>query len=44
MYQFTNTKTGRTHQYKTIQAAMRAKDRMDSAYGAICTTYPRFIA
>lgn len=44
MYAFKNTKTGKTHSYSTISQAMRAKDRQDRAYGAVCTTYPAFVA
>ena len=44
MYTFKNTKTGKTYSYKTIDRAMRAKDRQDNAYGAVCTTYPTFVA
>lgn len=42
MYTFKNIKTGKTYSYKTRAAASRAKDKMDMAYGAICTTMPRF--
>jgi cytidylate kinase len=44
MYIFTNLKTGKIYRYATLQAASRAKDRQDSAYGAVCTTYPKFVA
>jgi len=43
MYTFTNTKTGKTYKYATLKAANRAKDRQDSAYGSICTTFAKFV-
>lgn len=43
MYTFTNMKTGKTYQYATLKAASNAKDRQDRAYGAVCTTYPKFV-
>ena len=43
MYQFKNIKTGQVFSYKTLNAAHRAKDRIDSAYGAVCTSYPLFV-
>jgi len=42
MYTFTNLRTGKTHSYNSLKAAMSAKDRQDSKYGAVCTTYPKF--
>lgn len=42
MYVVINTKTGKAHEYKTLAQASNGRDRMDRAYGAICTTYPTF--
>lgn len=37
-YEVTNRVTGKTTSYKTSAAASKAQDRMDWAYGAVCTT------
>lgn len=37
-YTITNRVTGKTTEYKTSGDACRAQDRMDRAYGAVCTT------
>ena len=37
-YTVTNRITGKVTEYKTGVAASRAQDRVDSAYGAVCTT------
>lgn len=42
MYTFTNLRTGKTHLYSSLKAAMTAKDRQDAKHGAVCTTYPKF--
>ena len=38
VYTVTNSRTGRVTEYKTLRAARKAADRMDSAYGAIICT------
>ena len=40
MYTFKHKITHKLYRYKTIAAALRAKDKLDTAYGAIITTYP----
>lgn len=37
-YEVTNRVTGKTTSYKTRAAATKAQDRMDWAYGAVCTS------
>lgn len=37
-YEVTNRVTGKTTSYKSSRAATKAMDRMDWAYGAVCTT------
>lgn len=36
-YEVTNIRTGIVTTYKTRTGAMKAQDRMDHAYGAVCT-------
>lgn len=37
-WEVTNRRTGKTTSYTSSLAATRAQDRMDRAYGAVCTT------
>ena len=37
-HEVTNRHTGKVTTYKTLTGALRAQDRMDNAYGAVCTT------
>lgn len=43
MYQFKDKVTGKIYKAKNIISACKKKDKIDNAYGSICTTYPEII-